>query len=89
MLSYLIQPYIKLLFYWLKINILIFIPLYLKKIIYFFIIYIIYIDFFIISIIIPLIISVAYVTLIERKVIGLCNYVLVQILLDFLAYYNL
>lgn len=72
---YLLQPYIKLIFYWLKLNILIFIPLFLKKIIYFFILYIIYIDFFIISIIIPLIISVAYVTLIERKVIGLCNYV--------------
>lgn len=77
---YLIQPYIKLIFYWLKLNILILIPLFLKKIIYFFILYILYIDFFIISIIIPLIISVAYVTLIERKVIGLCNYELVQIL---------
>jgi len=32
--------------------------------------YILYIDFFIMSIILPLIISVAYITLIERKIIG-------------------
>jgi hypothetical protein len=74
-MNYLVISYIKLFFYWLKLSILTFIPLYIKKIIYFLFIYILYIDFFIISIIIPLIISVAYVTLIERKVIGLCNYV--------------
>jgi hypothetical protein len=74
MINYLIQPYIKLLFCWLKLNVLVVIPLFFKKIIYFLFMYIIYIDFFIISIIIPLIISVAYVTLIERKVIGLCSY---------------
>lgn len=71
---YLFQPYIKLIFFWLKFNFLNLLPIFLKKIIYFLFIYILYIDFFIISIIIPLIISVAYVTLIERKVIGLCNY---------------
>lgn len=87
-MNYLIIPYIKIFFYWLKINFLTFVPLYLKKIIYFFISYIIYIDFFIMSIIIPIIISVAYVTLVERKVIGLCNYELDLILLDFLDYYN-
>jgi len=69
-MDYLIIPYIKIIFYWLKINFLTFIPFYLKKIIFFFISYIIYIDFFIMSIIIPIIISVAYVTLVERKVIG-------------------
>ena len=72
-MDYLIIPYIKIIFYWLKINFLTFIRFYLKKIIFFFISYIIYIDFFIMSIIIPIIISVAYVTLVERKVIGLCN----------------
>jgi hypothetical protein len=72
-MNYLIAPYIKLFFYWLKINILTFTPLYLKNFIYFLVSYIIYIDFFIMSIIIPTIISVAYVTLIERKVIGPCN----------------
>ena len=60
-------------FYLLKLQILIILPLIFKKILYFLLIYILYIDFFIMSIIIPLIISVAYVTLIERKVIGLCN----------------
>lgn len=77
---YLFQPYIKLIFFWFKFNLLNFLPLFLKKIIYFLFMYVIYIDFFIISIIIPLIISVAYVTLIERKVIGRCNYELVLIL---------
>ena len=63
----------KIFLYWLKLNFLIILPLIIKKILYFLLIYILYIDFFIMSIIIPLIISVAYVTLIERKVIGLCN----------------
>lgn len=80
MLNYFILPYLKLCVYWIKLNILNLFPLYLKNIIYFLAIYVLYIDFFIISIIIPLIISVAYITLIERKVIGLCNYELDQIL---------
>jgi hypothetical protein len=63
----------KIFIYWLKLNFLIIIPIIIKKILYFLLIYVLYIDFFIMSIIIPLIISVAYVTLIERKVIGLCN----------------
>jgi hypothetical protein len=63
----------KIFIYWLKLNFLIIIPIIIKKILYFLLIYVLYIDFFIMSIIIPLIISVAYITLIERKVIGLCN----------------
>ena len=73
MLNYFFLPYLKLFFYWIKFSLLNIFPLYLKNIIYFLAMYILYIDFFIISIIIPLIISVAYITLIERKVIGLCN----------------
>nr|AUO29183.1 NADH dehydrogenase subunit 1 [Vannella croatica] len=71
MLNYLFLPYLKLILYYFKITILKLFPLYLKNMIYFLAIYIIYIDFLIVSIIVPLIISVAYITLIERKVIGL------------------
>jgi len=69
-MEYLFLPYIKLILYSAKLILLQVLPLSIKKIIYFLLIYVIYIDFFIMSIIIPLIISVAYVTLIERKVIG-------------------
>lgn len=66
--------YIQNLIYLVKLNILNFIPINILKLLYNIFIYIIYLDFFMMSIIIPLIISVAYITLVERKVIGLCNY---------------
>lgn len=65
----LIFPY-KLILFKLKILLIIITPDFIKNIIYYSFLYILYIDFFIISIIIPLIISVAYITLLERKVIG-------------------
>ncbi len=66
--------YIQNVIYFIKLNILQLFPIQILKLLYNLFIYIIYLDFFMMSIIIPLIISVAYITLVERKVIGLCNY---------------
>lgn len=65
--------YIQTVICFIKLNILQLFPIQILKFIYNLFIYIIYLDFFMMSIIIPLIISVAYITLVERKVIGLCN----------------
>lgn len=76
----LLMCFIKLLILKFKLNIFLNIPSFSFTFFYYLILYFIYIDFFLLSFIIPLIISIAYITLIERKVIGLHNYVLVQIL---------
>lgn len=66
----LLMCFIKLLILKFKLNIFLNIPSFSFTFFYYLILYFIYIDFFLLSFIIPLIISIAYITLIERKVIG-------------------